>query len=132
MVARKGAWYSYGDTRLGQGREKTLVMLEDDTGLSECASARHHAMHEYPAQHIYSGWNVLSTCTLSWALLPVQNSLTRCTAMPSFLHINVRRQRLNLLRDSVSSQITQQPPHINPQLNLRLMTHPLRESSYFI
>ena len=37
VVQRKGAWYSYGDTRLGQGREKTLAILEDDAALAQCA-----------------------------------------------------------------------------------------------
>ena len=45
VVARKGAWYSYGDTRLGQGRDKTLTMLEDDPALAECATARISTRH---------------------------------------------------------------------------------------
>ena len=36
VVQKKGAWYSYGDTRLGQGREKTLAMLQDDAALAQC------------------------------------------------------------------------------------------------
>lgn len=84
VVARKGAWYSYGDTRLGQGREKTLVMLEDDTGLSECASARHHAMHEYPAQRIYIQW-----LECSQHLHIVVGSLA-CTEVANSLHGDVK------------------------------------------
>lgn len=33
VIQRKGAWYSYGETRLGQGREKAVLYLEDDPAL---------------------------------------------------------------------------------------------------
>ncbi len=33
IVAKSGAWFSYGDTRLGQGRENVKAKLEDDKDL---------------------------------------------------------------------------------------------------
>ena len=30
VVQRKGSWYSFGDQKLGQGREKTLALLADN------------------------------------------------------------------------------------------------------
>lgn len=35
IVVRKGAWYSYGDQRLGQGRDKALLYLRDNPLLQE-------------------------------------------------------------------------------------------------
>ncbi|KAH9779778.1 DNA repair protein recA [Citrus sinensis] len=35
IVVRKGAWYSYGDQRLGQGRDKALQYLRDNPLLQE-------------------------------------------------------------------------------------------------
>lgn len=35
IVLKKGSWYSYGDHRLGQGREKTLQYLKENTHLLE-------------------------------------------------------------------------------------------------
>ncbi|MGC1273157.1 MAG: recombinase RecA [Planctomycetaceae bacterium] len=34
VVAKSGAWFSYGDTRLGQGREKARQFLEEDPALT--------------------------------------------------------------------------------------------------
>ncbi|AGY56920.1 recombinase A [Gloeobacter kilaueensis JS1] len=34
IVDRKGAWYSYGSERLGQGRENVLALLEENTALA--------------------------------------------------------------------------------------------------
>ncbi|NLF32702.1 MAG: recombinase RecA [Planctomycetes bacterium] len=34
IVAKQGAWYSYGDVRLGQGRENAKVFLKDNPDLS--------------------------------------------------------------------------------------------------
>ena len=42
VVSRKGAWYSYGETRLGQGRDKTLTILQDDDALAGCVMAKDH------------------------------------------------------------------------------------------
>ena len=33
VVQRKGSWYSYGERKLGQGREKTMAMLAEDEDL---------------------------------------------------------------------------------------------------
>jgi recombination protein RecA len=33
IVAKSGAWFSYGDTRLGQGRENVKAKLEEDKDL---------------------------------------------------------------------------------------------------
>lgn len=35
IVLKKGSWYSYGDHRLGQGRDKTLQYLKENTHLLE-------------------------------------------------------------------------------------------------
>jgi len=35
IVAKQGAWYSYGDVRLGQGRENSKVFLQDNADLVE-------------------------------------------------------------------------------------------------
>ena len=35
IVAKQGAWYSYGDTRLGQGRENSKIFLQDNADLVE-------------------------------------------------------------------------------------------------
>ena len=33
VIQKKGSWYSYGETRLGQGREKTLAALQENPDL---------------------------------------------------------------------------------------------------
>ena len=33
VVQRKGSWYSYGERKLGQGREKTMAILAEDADL---------------------------------------------------------------------------------------------------
>ena len=38
IVLKQGAWYSYGDTRLGQGRENSKAFLKDNADL--CAEIR--------------------------------------------------------------------------------------------
>ena len=30
VVQRKGSWYSFGDQKLGQGRDKTMALLADN------------------------------------------------------------------------------------------------------
>lgn len=35
IVSKKGSWYSYGDHRLGQGRDKALQYLRENPLLSE-------------------------------------------------------------------------------------------------
>jgi recombination protein RecA len=35
IVEKSGAWYSYGETRLGQGREKARVFLEENPDLAD-------------------------------------------------------------------------------------------------
>jgi recA bacterial DNA recombination protein len=34
VVQKKGSWYSYGDQRLAQGRDKTLALLAEDAKLA--------------------------------------------------------------------------------------------------
>jgi recombination protein RecA len=34
VITKKGAWYSYGDANLGQGREKTVAALSDNAALA--------------------------------------------------------------------------------------------------
>jgi recombination protein RecA len=40
VVQRKGSWYSYGDQKLAQGREKTLAMLEASKQLQQEIEAK--------------------------------------------------------------------------------------------
>ncbi|XP_061353764.1 DNA repair protein recA homolog 1, chloroplastic-like [Gastrolobium bilobum] len=35
IVLKKGSWYSYGDHRLGQGRDKAIQYLKENTHLLE-------------------------------------------------------------------------------------------------
>ena len=35
VCQRKGSWYYYGDTKLGQGRDKALQKLTDEPALAE-------------------------------------------------------------------------------------------------
>lgn len=47
VIQRNGSWYSYGEQRLAQGREKTLAMLiEDKALLSEVEEKTRHALVE--------------------------------------------------------------------------------------
>ena len=34
VVDKSGSWYSYGDERIGQGRENAKVFLKDNTGIA--------------------------------------------------------------------------------------------------
>ncbi len=36
-VQRKGAWYSFGEQRIGQGREKSILFLSSDPALAKYA-----------------------------------------------------------------------------------------------
>ena len=36
LIQKKGSWYSYGETRLAQGREKTLAMLQENAEMLKC------------------------------------------------------------------------------------------------
>ena len=35
VLKRKGAWYSYNDTNIGQGKDKTVIKLQEDQALKE-------------------------------------------------------------------------------------------------
>jgi recombination protein RecA len=35
IVAKSGSWYTYGDVRVGQGRENSKAYLEEHTDLAE-------------------------------------------------------------------------------------------------
>ena len=128
VVARKGAWYSYGDTRLGQGREKTLVMLEDDTALSECVPACHHPVLEYPARHIFMQWlectqhlhNLVNSLPCAFA-----DSLHGNANFSAYQHSKSAAYSLN--RPSILTHHQGASRDI-PQLNPCLRTHPLHES----
>ena len=37
VVSRKGSWYYYGERRMAQGRDKTLLELAASVPLAECA-----------------------------------------------------------------------------------------------
>ena len=39
VVSKQGAWYSHGQTRLGQGRERVRVFLKENTDLTEAITA---------------------------------------------------------------------------------------------
>ena len=38
VVQRKGSWYSFGDQKLGQGREKTMAILAESKDMQRYAS----------------------------------------------------------------------------------------------
>ena len=38
VVQRKGSWYSFGDQKLGQGRDKTMAILADNKEMQRSAS----------------------------------------------------------------------------------------------
>ena len=35
VVQRAGAWYSFGDTRIGQGRDNARIFLKENTDIAE-------------------------------------------------------------------------------------------------
>jgi recombination protein RecA len=35
IIQKSGSWFSYGDTKLGQGRESVIKLLEDNMELAE-------------------------------------------------------------------------------------------------
>ena len=35
IIKKSGSWYSYGDTKLGQGAEKVIELLKDNPELTE-------------------------------------------------------------------------------------------------
>ena len=35
IIQKSGSWFSYGDTKLGQGRETVIKLLEDNVELAE-------------------------------------------------------------------------------------------------
>jgi len=39
LLQKSGAWYSWGDRQLGQGREKTKLLLEEDASLADALEA---------------------------------------------------------------------------------------------
>ena len=39
VVQRKGSWYSFGDQKLGQGRDKTMAILADNKEMQRQASS---------------------------------------------------------------------------------------------
>lgn len=51
VIQKKGSWYSYGETRLGQGREKTLAMLQENPEMLKCASPCCVASHCITSTH---------------------------------------------------------------------------------
>ncbi|MCK9625206.1 MAG: recombinase RecA [Bacteroidales bacterium] len=40
IIKKSGSWYSYGDTKIGQGRDAVLMMLKDNPQLSEEIEAK--------------------------------------------------------------------------------------------
>lgn len=55
IVLKKGSWYSYGDHRLGQGREKTLQYLKENTHLlEEVEKVVRSSMHDGTNQTTFS------------------------------------------------------------------------------
>ena len=58
VIKKKGSWYSYGETLLGQGREKTLVMLQENPEMLQCAlESPPHANIEAAITTIYTQCN---------------------------------------------------------------------------
>ena len=45
VVTRKGSWYYYGEQRMAQGRDKTLLELAASAPLAECARPGRAPMH---------------------------------------------------------------------------------------
>ena len=40
IITKSGSWYSYDDTRLGQGREKSIAVIEENVDLSELLESK--------------------------------------------------------------------------------------------
>ena len=52
VIDKSGAWYSFGDERLGQGKENVRAMLQENAELRGAVEAKlleHLGMHEYAA-----------------------------------------------------------------------------------
>ncbi len=50
MIVKSGSWFSYGDTRLGQGREKAKEFIRENGDLSKEIEARLRAEHDPKAK----------------------------------------------------------------------------------
>lgn len=59
IVDRKGAWYSYGSTRLGQGRKSAIEFIANDPKvLREIEDGIKSAIKDKPTLKIPAGKNV--------------------------------------------------------------------------
>jgi recombination protein RecA len=54
-VEKSGAWYSYGDERLGQGRENATNYLLDNPEVAQEIEARLRAKFDLPAAETPEG-----------------------------------------------------------------------------
>ena len=41
IVSKKGSWYYYGEEKLAQGRDKTLIELTEKPDIAECGLCHH-------------------------------------------------------------------------------------------
>jgi len=48
LITRRGTWYSYGDTQIGQGREKSRVFLDENPEVAEEIEAKLRDILELP------------------------------------------------------------------------------------
>jgi recombination protein RecA len=50
LVSRSGAWYSYGEERIGQGRENTRQFLKDHPDVADEIERKIKEHYDIPAQ----------------------------------------------------------------------------------
>lgn len=58
IVKKSGSWYSYNDTKLGQGRENVKKFLEDNLDLTTEIDEKVRAFYNLNEEHEESGTSV--------------------------------------------------------------------------
>ena len=58
IVKKSGSWYSYNDTKLGQGRENVKKFLEDNLDLTTEIDEKVRAFYNLNEEHEESGISV--------------------------------------------------------------------------
>ena len=64
IIQKSGAWFSYGDTRLGQGRDNTKLYLEEHPGFAADieAQVRDHAERAVRGPRRQAPWRQPGRC----------------------------------------------------------------------